>query len=72
MEPILPPRMNAVWWVDQQDVLLDHPGNRALEHIDQGGLNGSRKQWEQHSGYHRGSKAENAFFRWKTIHSPGR
>jgi hypothetical protein len=71
MEPIIPPRMNAAWWVDQHDVLLDHPRNRALEHIDQGGLNVSRKQWKQQSGYHRRSKAENAFFRWKTIHGPG-
>jgi hypothetical protein len=71
MEPIIPPRMNAAWWVDQDDVLLDHPRNRALEHIDQGGLNVSRKQWKQQSGYHRRSKAENAFFRWKTIHGPG-
>lgn len=71
MEPIIPPRMNAAWWVDPHDVLLDHPGNRALEHIDQGGLNVSRKQWKQQLGYHRRSKAENAFFRWKTIHGPG-
>jgi hypothetical protein len=71
IEPIIPPRMNAAWWVDQHDVLLDHPRNRALQEIDQGGLNASRKQWKTDSGYHRRSKAENAFFRWKTIHGPG-
>ena len=71
MEPIIPPRINAAWWVDQNDTLLDHPRNRALEQIDQGGLNANRKQWKQDSGYHRRSKAENAFFRWKTIHGPG-
>lgn len=71
IEPIIPPRINAAWWVDQQDGLLDHPRNRALEQIDQGGLNANRKQWKQQSGYHRRSKAENAFFRWKTIHGPG-
>lgn len=71
IEPIIPPRMNAAWWVDQNDTLLDHPRNRALEQIDQGGLNASRKQWKTDSGYHRRSKAENAFFRWKTIHGPG-
>lgn len=71
IEPIIPPRVNAAWWVDQHDELLDHPRNRALEQIDQGGLNVSRKQWKQDSGYHRRSKAENAFFRWKTIHGPG-
>ena len=68
IEPIIPPRMNAAWWVDQHDVLLDHPRNRALVQIDQGGLNANRKQWKLDSGYHRRSKAENAFFRWKTIH----
>jgi len=71
IEPIIPPRENAAWWVDQNDGLLDHPRNRALEQIDQGGLNASRKQWKQQSGYHRRSKVENAFFRWKTIHGPG-
>ena len=71
IEPIIPPRMNAAWWVDQNDVLLDHPRNRALEQIDQGGLNVNRKQWKKDSGYHRRSKVENAFFRWKTIHGPG-
>jgi hypothetical protein len=71
IEPIIPPRMNAAWWVDQHDRLLDHPRNRALEQIDQGGLNANRKQWKKESGYHRRSKAENAFFRWKTIHGPG-
>jgi hypothetical protein len=70
IQPIIPPRMNAAWWVDQHDVLLDHPRNGALEQIDQGGLNASRKQCKQQSGYHRRSKAENAFFRWKTIHGP--
>jgi hypothetical protein len=71
IEPIIPPRINAAWWVDQNDTLLDHPRNRALKQIDQGGLNASRKQCKTNSGYHRPSKAENAFFRWKTIHKPG-
>jgi hypothetical protein len=71
IEPIIPPRENAAFWVDQADVVLDHPRNRALEQIDQGGLNVNRKQWKQDSGYHRRSKAENAFFRWKTIHGTG-
>jgi hypothetical protein len=71
IQPIIPPRTNAAWWVDNDDVLLDHPRNRALEQIDQGGLNANRKQWKKESGYHRRSKAENAFFRWKTIHGPG-
>jgi hypothetical protein len=72
IEPIIAPRINAAWWVDQNDVLLDHPRNRALEQIDQGGLNANRKQWKKDAGYHPRSKAENAFFRWKTIHGPTR
>ena len=43
IEPIIPPPMNAAWWVDQHDVLLDHPRNRALQEIDQGGLNANGK-----------------------------
>jgi hypothetical protein len=50
---------------------LDHPRNRALEQIDQGGVNASRKQWKTDSGYHRPSQAENAFYRWKTIPGTG-
>jgi hypothetical protein len=72
IEPIIPPRENAAFWVDQHDVLLDHPRNQALEQIDQGGLNANRKQWKKDAGYHRRSKAENAFFRWKTIHGSAR
>jgi hypothetical protein len=72
IEPIIPPRENAAWWVDKADVVLDHPRNRALQQIDQGGLNANRKQCGSppgkiESGYHRRSKSENMFFRWKTI-----
>jgi hypothetical protein len=56
--------------VDKENLLLAHPPNRALEQMDQAGLNANRKQWKQHSPYHRCSKAENAFFPWKTIHGP--
>ena len=27
IEPIIPPSVHAAWWVDQHDVLLDHPRN---------------------------------------------
>ena len=37
IEPIIPPRENAAWWVDKTDLVIDHPRNRALEQIDQGG-----------------------------------
>ena len=71
IEPIIATRENAAFWLDQADLVLDHPRNRALEQIDQGGLNLNRKQWKIESGYHRRSKSENAFFRWKTIHGSG-
>jgi len=71
IEPISPPRENAAFWVDQADVVLVHPRNRALEQIDQGGLKAHRKQWKIESGYHRRSKSENAFFPWKTLLGSG-
>jgi hypothetical protein len=45
----------------------EHPRNRVLEIIDEGGQEVNRKGWKIQSGYHRRSKSENAFFRWKTI-----
>lgn len=68
--PIVPPRRNAAYWVDEQDQLLDHPRNEVLAHIDQGGEEAGRAQWKKESGYHRRSKAETSFSRWKTIHGP--
>jgi hypothetical protein len=50
IEPIIPPRINAAWWVDQNDTLLDHPRNRALERIDQGGLNASGRRAVESNG----------------------
>lgn len=67
IEPIIPPRENAVYQLDNEGQLTDHPRNRALEIIDEGGLELNRKGWKIKSGYHRRSKSENAFFRWKTI-----
>jgi hypothetical protein len=67
IEPIIPPRENAVFQLDEDGMLTDHPRNRALEIIDEGGQEANRKGWKVQSGYHRRSKSENAFFRWKTI-----
>lgn len=67
IEPIIPPRENAVFQLDKDGLLTDHPRNRALEIIDEGGQETHRKGWKIQSGYHRRSKSENAFFRWKTI-----
>jgi hypothetical protein len=33
IEPIIPPRENAAFWVDKADVVLNHPGNRVLVSI---------------------------------------
>jgi hypothetical protein len=67
IEPIIPPRENAVYQVDENGLHTDHPRNRALQIIDEGGMEANRKGWKRKSGYHRRSKSENAFFRWKTI-----
>lgn len=67
IQPIIPPRENAVYWGDENDQIGDHPRNHALQKIDEGGLEANRKGWKIESGYHRRSKSENGFFRWKTI-----
>lgn len=67
IEPIIPPRENAVLQLDGEGIPTEHPRNLALEIIDQGGEEANRKGWKVESGYHRRSKSENAFFRWKTI-----
>lgn len=67
IEPVIPPRENAVFQLNEDGVLTNHPRNRALEIIDEGGQEANRKVWKLQSGYHRRSKSENAFFRWKTI-----
>jgi hypothetical protein len=67
IEPIIPPRENAVYQLDENGLQTDHPRNHALNIIDQGGIEANRKGWKTQSGYHRRSKSENAFFRWKTI-----
>ena len=67
IEPIIPPRENAVYWGDVDDQIGDHPRNHALQKIDEGGLEANRKGWKMEAGYHRRSISENVFFRWKTI-----
>jgi len=66
IEGIIPPRKDAVYWVDEQDQLLDHDRNRILQRIDEIG----RKEWKSESGYHRRSLSETAMFRYKTIFGP--
>lgn len=66
IEPIIPPREDAVYWTDGEGKDLDHPRNRALKTIDDVG----RPEWKKQSGYHRRSKAEVAMFRYKAIFGP--
>jgi hypothetical protein len=66
--PIIPPRRDAQYWFDETgDINEEHPRNKALIEIDQGGENVNRAQWKINANYHRRSLAETAFFRWKTI-----
>jgi hypothetical protein len=63
IEGIIPPKENAIYWVDEYDQLLDLDRNRILERIEQIG----RKEWKVESGYHRRSLSETAMGRFKTI-----
>jgi len=62
IEPVIPPRSNAVIWTDEAGNELIHARNEALKKIDSVGL----AEWKRQIGYHRRSKAETAMFRWKT------
>lgn len=66
IEGIIPPQENAVYWVDENNRLLDIGRNDVLEKIERDG----RKEWKEKSGYHRRSLSETAMFRFKTIFSP--
>lgn len=63
IEPVIPPRSNAVIWTDEAGNDLVHARNEALTQINSVGL----AEWKRQIGYHRRSKAETAMFRWKTI-----
>lgn len=67
IKPIIPPRKNAMYQLGQDGLPTEHPRNQVLEIIDEGGCETNRKSWKEQSGYHRRSKSENVFFRWKTI-----
>jgi len=62
IEPVIPPRSNAVIWTDEAGADLIHPRNKALMQIECVGL----AEWKRQIGYHRRSKAETGMFRWKT------
>ncbi len=63
IKPNIPPQENAVYWLDENGDMLDHPRNQILAHIDLFG----RKAWKRNCGYHRRSLSETAMFRFKTI-----
>lgn len=66
IQGIIPPQENAVYWLDENEELLDLDRNHILEHIERQ----SRKEWKEKSGYHRRSLSETAMFRFKTIFGP--
>jgi hypothetical protein len=60
---VIPPRKDAKIWQHGNTKGDPHPRDENLRRIRKIG----RKQWKIKSGYHRRSKAENGFFRYKTI-----
>ena len=59
----IPPRKDARIWQHGNRKASPHLRDENLRQIRHGG----RKAWKRHSGYHRRSLAETAFFRFKTI-----
>ncbi len=65
INPIIPPRENAVeWYLEELGDFPEYPRNAAITRIDQIG----KKEWKKEVGYHRRSLSETAMFRYKTIH----
>ncbi len=65
INPIIPPRENAViWYLEEPDDIPEYPRNVAINRIDEIG----KKEWKIATGYHRRSLSETAMFRYKTIH----
>ncbi|HFA52013.1 MAG TPA: IS5 family transposase [Bacteroidetes bacterium] len=65
INPIIPPRDNAViWYLNEPDDIPNYPRNVAINRIDEVG----KKEWKIETGYHRRSLSETAMFRYKTIH----
>jgi hypothetical protein len=64
IQGIIPPQHNAVYWTDENEMILeDYERNKVLSQIDEIG----RSEWKKQSGYHRRSISETAMFRFKTI-----
>jgi len=60
INPIIPPRKNAVLWDDKPS---EHPRNQAIKDIEKVSL----KNWKEDIGYHQRSLSETAMFRFKSI-----
>ncbi len=67
IDALIPPRENAILHKDTEANINYKARNAILAEIDKGGLEANRKGWKETSGYHRRSKSENGFFRWKII-----
>lgn len=67
IQPLIPPRVNAVIWTDGAGNALIHPRNEVIRQAKVVGLS----EWKRQSGYHRRSKVETVMFRWKTTFGEG-
>lgn len=63
IQPVIPPRANAIVWRDKQKQVLVHSRNQAVLAIEEVGL----ATWKKQVNYHRRSKAETAMYRFKSI-----
>lgn len=65
INPIIPPRDNAVeWYHEKLGDFPEYPRNAAILRIEQIG----KKEWKNEVGYHQRSLSETAMFRYKIIH----
>ena len=61
IQPVIPPRANAIVWTHKQGQFLEHARNQAVLAVEEVGL----ATWKKQAGYHRRSKAETNMFRLK-------
>lgn len=61
IQPVIPPRANAIVWTDKQGQFLEHARNQAVLAVEELGM----ATWKKLVGYHRRSKAETSMFRLK-------
>jgi hypothetical protein len=66
IDGLIPPRRDAVYWLDEEDRIVINDRNRAILSIEVFG----RQEWKLGSGYSRRSLAETAVYRYKTIFGP--